>query len=49
MHANVIIQGKIQQFCDSDSVATMLQNCHNSIAIVCDIFQKLSDMSAIGM
>ena len=32
--------GKIQQFCDSDSVATMLQNCRNSIATVCDFFKN---------
>ena len=41
--------GKIQQFCDSDSVETLLQNCHDSIATVCDIFQTLSDVTAIGM
>ena len=49
LHTHVIaIHDKIQQFCDSDSVATMLQNCGNSIATVCDIFQKLSDITAIG-
>ena len=34
---------KILQFCNSDSVSTLLQNCQNSIATVCDIFQKLFD------
>ena len=37
----MIRHGKIKQFCDSDSVATMLQNCHNSIVTVYDIFPKL--------
>ena len=44
------VQKKVHfcQFYDSDRVATMLQNCHNSIATVCDIFQKVYDNTAIG-